>query len=67
MSVVMGVYLGVGIWETRFISVECRHHHVHLGLVEAHAFHLNNGHLSLLCLWHQYRGLDQQPTGLLAL
>ena len=34
---------------------------VYLGLVEANGFHLHNGHLSLLCLWHQYCSLDQQP------
>merc|ERR1719342_569612 len=42
-------------------TLHCDQGHLHLGFVEADAFHLNNGHLPLLCLWHQYRSLDQQP------
>merc|ERR1719391_1475607 len=42
-------------------TLHCDQGHLHLGLVEADAFHLNNGHLPLLRLWHQYRSLDQQP------
>merc|ERR1719391_499434 len=42
-------------------TLHCDQGHLHLGFVEANAFHLNNGHLPLLRLWHQYRSLDQQP------
>ena len=45
-------------------SMIVHHHPVHLGLVVANIFHLNNSHLPLLRLWHQYCCLDEQPTGL---